>query len=90
MILSAKWIKKPRKVYQCEDCKCQIGDAHLYLYGACDYGDKPYGIRFCKGCTIKIVEATVTPTTEHRTRDNQKILDAVKGHVSTGRSADNG
>lgn len=42
MIISAKYILKPRKVRRCAQCGKQINGIQVRLYGAAYYGDPPY------------------------------------------------
>lgn len=48
--ISAKLIRKPRKVWCCEMCGLRIIGAHIRMYGSASRGDKPYVIRVCPGC----------------------------------------
>ena len=84
MILQARWVKKPRKVYRCEDCGAEIGGPHLYLYGAAETYDKPFPVRFCEGCTDGLVErAAYLPSGE-----DKKILTAVEKRGQTNAEHD--
>jgi len=72
VILSARAIKKPRCVYVCADCGKAIQGSHLYLYGAAEYGDKPYALRFCAECVKRMAFGVDEPE-----RDERKLLTAI-------------
>lgn len=58
MIISAKWIVKPRREYKCSTCARQM-TMHARLYGAAHERDRPYVIRVCADCTIESTDITM-------------------------------
>ena len=54
-IFVARWVKKGKKVRQCESCPSQIYGKHLYVFGTSESGT-PQGYRFCLTCGGKIEE----------------------------------
>lgn len=56
MIISARFVKKPRKVYRCDGGQCteynnrSILGEHIAMFGAAEIGDPPYTLRVCIPC----------------------------------------
>lgn len=50
MIISAKIIKRPRKVRKCPDCYQLIEGEQLRLYGYAEPGDRPYAVYLHPAC----------------------------------------
>ena len=48
MILSARYVRRPRRSYICDWCARPL-EAHIYLYGAAER-EKPWGLRLHIGC----------------------------------------
>lgn len=50
MIIKIRYVKKPRRVYYCGNCKARIAGPHFYVYGMAFIGDPPYSLRECIAC----------------------------------------
>ncbi|NJO83528.1 MAG: hypothetical protein HC828_12395 [Blastochloris sp.] len=51
MLLSARYVRRAKRLWYCDNCGKLILEPHLYLYGAADVGDKPSGARLHLDCT---------------------------------------
>jgi hypothetical protein len=58
MILSARFVRRPRKHYVCDWCERDIVGALIYLYGMAEIGMKPYALRY----HVRCVEEHFHPT----------------------------
>lgn len=78
MIISARFVKKPRKVHRCDGGQCteynnrSILREHIAVYGAAERGDPPYTLRFCIPC----VKGSVAYDAPHR--DHKKLKAALE------------
>lgn len=50
MILTARYVRRPRKRWVCDWCERLIVGACIYLYGAPDPTDRPLATRLHVGC----------------------------------------
>lgn len=50
MTLSARFVRKPRKRYVCDQCERGINGPYIRLYGLFNEHFKPYTLRFHSGC----------------------------------------
>ena len=74
MIISAKLIKHPRVQRCCDNCLSSIDGSVLRLYGAAEYGDKPYVLY------VHPFPKKNTPC-YHMDRNDPKILNALKDSI---------
>ena len=63
MILSARRIKRPRKIRICSECERPIMAQQIRLYGMAHYYEKPQSIYFHPECVVTdtIASASVDP-----------------------------
>ena len=59
MILQDKMVKSARKDHRCSNCfrKIKKGDSYRYMYGAPEYYDSPYALKYCAKCDEEIMNA---------------------------------
>lgn len=50
MVLSARYIRRPRRRYVCDWCERGVTGPHIYLYGMADVGRRPRPLRYCLRC----------------------------------------
>lgn len=50
MTLTARYVRRPRKSYDCDWCERPMSGAHIYLYGMADIGQEPFALRLHVGC----------------------------------------
>ena len=50
MTISARLVRKPRRVYHCDGCGERIIGPHVYAYGHAEDHAPPFGIRLHFGC----------------------------------------
>lgn len=58
MILSARYVRRPRRRYVCDWCEHSIVGSLIYLYGMAEIGMKPYALRY----HVRCVQAHFHPT----------------------------
>jgi hypothetical protein len=49
MVLSARYVHRPRYARRCDGCGRRLGP-HLYLYGRAHETERPYPLRLCLAC----------------------------------------
>jgi hypothetical protein len=50
MILSARFVRRPRRPFACDWCERYIVGPLIYLYGMAEIGQRPYALRYHLRC----------------------------------------